>query len=355
MKLYAEGEGSLDKGRPFLGFAARFISPNELEPLIKDVNQHSLDVLFDTSGLLNSEFSKVDAIFLLISLLALPTFAAPLSGMVLMDLQKKIRQKIKDGNVDLLPFVLGFVTTCICGNIAMLVLQMAGFNEDDPWYYVIPYSWLWTLIVIQFMTSLLLTYKFMSTNSKLKEKRRHYWHPFFWLQSFALWVVFATVLMLSWHAVFIMLGFILNPFRALILTLVYTVGTVCAVVLFSVIFSFCRLIFQCLKVKKCHMYFAVVYLLLMVAILAFIISYISFMFRIKIGGDTMLGAGSITEWINHILPPIFLLTLTWFLKNLLKLPNKFNRSDEDKKDDIISLQFEEKLYNSKAEKLDTII
>ena len=345
----------MDKGRPFPGFAARFISPNELEPLIKDVNQHSLDVLFDASGLLNSEFSKVDAIFLLISLLALPTFAAPLSGLVLVDLQEKVRNKIKDGNVDLLPFVMGFVITCICGSTAMLILQMAGFNEDDPWYYVIPYSWLWTLIVIQFLTSLLLTYKFMSTRSKLKEKKRHYWHPFFWLQSFALWVVFATVLMISWHAVFIMLGFILNPFRALILTLVYTIGTVCAVVLFSVIFSFCHLIYQCLKVKKCHLCFAIVYLLLMMAILAFIISYISFMFRINIGGDSMVGAGSLTEWINHILPPIFLLTLTWFLKKLLKLPNKFNRADEDQKDDIKSRKFEENFYSNKAEKLDTII
>ena len=355
MKLYAEGEGTLDEGRPFLGFAARFITPNELEPLMEDVNQHSLDVLFDSTRLFNSEFNKVDAIFLLISLLALPTFAAPLSGILFVDLQKKVDKKTKDGNADLFPFLLGFVATCICGNIIMLLFQMAGFNKDDPWYYIIPYSWLWTLIVIQFMTSLLLTYKFMSTNSKLKQKRRPYWHPFFWLQSFALWAVFTAVLMLSWHAVFIMLGFILNPFRALVLTLVYTIGTICAVVLFSVIFSFCRLMYQCLKVKRCHVYFAVVYLLLIVAILTFIISYISFMFRINIGGESMAGAYSLTQWANNLLPPLFLLTLTWFLKKLLKLPNKFNKTDEEKKDDIISLQFDEKLYSNKVEKLDTII
>ena len=354
MKLYAEGEGSLDEGRPFLGFAATFNTPNKLEPLIKDVNQHSLDVLFDASELLNSEFNKVDAIFLLISLFALPTFAAPLSAILFVDLQKKAHKKIKDDNADLLPFLLGFVTTCICGNIIMLLFQMAGFNKDDPWYYVIPYSWLWTLIVIQFMTSLLLTYKFKSTNSKLKQKRRHFWHPSFWLHSFALWVVFTTILMLSWHAVFIMLGFILNPFRAVVLTLVYTIGSICAVVFFSVIFSFCRLMYQCFKVKKCHLYFAIVYLLLMMAILTFIISYISFMFRINIG-ESKTGAYSLTEWINRLLPPVFLLTLTWFLKKLLKLPNKFNKTDEDKKDDVISLQFDEKLYSNKAEKLDTII
>ena len=75
------------------------------------------------------------------------------------------------------------------------------------------------------------------------------------------------------------------------------------------------------------------------------------MFRINVAGDSM-GASSITEWINHLLPPLFLLTLTWFLKKLLKLPNKFNKTDEDKKDDIVSLQFDEKLYNNK---LDTII
>ena len=305
-------------------------------------------MLFDSSQLLNSELNEVDAVFLLLSLLALPSFVAPLSGILFVDLRKR---KINDGNTDLLPFVLGFVTTCICGNIIMLLFQMAGFNKDDPWYYVIPYSWLWTLIVIQFITSLLLTYKFMSTQSKLKPKRQHCWHPFFWLHSFALWIVFTTVLMLSWHAVFIMLGFILNPFRALILTLIYTIGTVCAVVLFSVLFSFCRLLYQCVRIKKCRFYFAVVYFLLMIAILTFIISYISFMFRINVAGDSM-GASSITEWINHLLPPLFLLTLTWFLKKLLKLPNKFNKTDEDKKDDIVSLQFDEKLYNNK---LDTII
>ena len=94
----------------------------------------------------------------------------------------------------------------------------------------------------------------------------------------------------------------------------------------------------------------------MIAILIFIISYISFMFRINIGGDSMAGTGSLIEWINHLLPPLFLLTLTWFLKKLLKLPNKFNGTDEDKKDDIISLQFDEKLYYSnKVERLDSII
>ena len=306
-------------------------------------------MLFDVSKLLNSEFNEVDAIFLLISLIALPSFVAPLSGILFMNLRIKAQKRIRDGSADLLPFISGFVATCICGNIMMLLFQMAGFNKDDPWFYVIPYSWLWTLIVIQFITSLLLTHKFMSTEKKLKQKRHHCRHPFFWLQSFALWIVFTAVLMLSWHAVFIMLGFILNPFRALILTLIYTIGTVCAVVMFSVIFSFCRLLYQCLKVKKCHAYFAVVYFLLMIAVLTFIISYISFMFRINISGDSTLGTSSVIEWVNHLLPPLFLLTLTWLLKKLLKLPNNFNGTDEDKKDDTISLQFDEKFYNNKEQ------
>jgi len=69
-----------------------------------------------------------------------------------------------------------------------------------------------------------------------------------------------------------------------------------------------------------------------------------------------MGDDSVTEWTNHLLPPLFLLTLTWILKKLIKLPDKLNKTDEDKKDDVVSLQFDEKLYSpSKLEKLDTII
>ena len=327
MKLYAEGEGSLDKGRPFLGFAARFITPNKLEPLIGDVNQHSLDVLFDSTQLFNSEFNKVDAVFLCISLLALPSFVAPLSGILFMELRKNIRKKITEEMGDLFPFIFGLVTTCIFGNITMLLFQIASFNKGGPWYYVIPYCWLLILTFVKFITSLMLTYKFMSRHSEAKQKRLYYRNPSFWLQSFALWVLFATVLMLSWHAVFIMLGFILNPFRALILTIIYATGTICAVIMFSVLFSISQLIYQCVRTKKFHIYFAAIYFLLMVSILTFIISYISFMFRINIGGESTLASGSLIEWVNNLLPPVFLLTMTWFLKKLLKLPNKLKKDN----------------------------
>ena len=343
MKLYAEGEESLGEGRPFLGFAARFITPNDLEPLIKDVNQHSLDVLFDSTQLLNSEFNKVDAVFLFISLLALPSFVAPLSGILFMDLRKKIHSKVTEETGDLLPFIFGLVTACICGNITMLLFQIASFNKGGPWYYVAPYCWLLILILIQFITSLMLTYKFMSRHSKVKHRRLYYWNPFFWLQSIALWVVFTSVLMLSWHAVFIMLGFILNPFRALILTIIYATGTVCAVIMFSVMFSFCQLIYQCVRAKKFHIYFTAIYLLLMIAILTFIISYISFMFRINIGGESTLATGSLVEWTNNLLPPLFLLTLTWFLRKLLKLPNKMKKQKFTKNEDTESPQLDENI------------
>ena len=346
MKLYAEGEGKLDEGQPFPGYAARFINPKELEPLIKDVNQNSLDVVFDTSQLFNAEFNEVDAIFLFLSLLALPTLVAPLSCIAFI-FQNKAQKKTNESNEDLLPFVLGFITTCILGSIVMLLFQMAGFNKDDPWFYIIPYSWLWTLVVIQFIASLLLTHNSMSTRSNPKKKKHHFWRPLFWLQCISLWIVFTTALMLSWHLVFIMLGFILNPFRALILTLIFTTGIICNVLLLSIIFSFCQLIYQCFKAKKYHVYFALVYFIVMIAIVIFIISYISFMFRINIGDESIVGTGSLTDWINHILPPLFLLILIWLLQKLLKLPSKFNKTDdEDKNDDIVSpLQFDEKLYN----------
>ena len=346
----------MDEGRPFVGYAARYVTPNELEPLNKDVNQGSLDILFDSTNILNSEFNNVDAIFLLLSLLALPTFVAPLCSLLFLDLRKKAQKKIDEENSDLFPFIFGLIATCVCGIILMLLFQMAGFNKENPWYYVIPYSWLWTLIVFQFVTALLLTYKFMSTHSKLKKKKQHCWRPSFWLQSFALWVVFTAALLLSWHAVFLMLGFILNPYRTLLLTAVYAIGTMCMVVFFSVIFSLIRLIYACCRMRKCRCYFAVIYFLLMIAVLTFIISYISFLFRINIGGDNKTGADSVTEWTNNLLPPLFLLTLTWILKKLIRLPDKLNKTDEDKKDDVISLQFDEKLYSPRdSEKLDTII
>ena len=46
------------------------------------------------------------------------------------------------------------------------------------------------------------------------------------------------------------------------------------------------------------------------------------MFRINIGGDSTFGTGSLIEWANNLLPPLFLLTLTWFLRKLLKLLKK---------------------------------
>ena len=334
MKLYAEGEGTIGEGRPFLGFAARFISPNKLEPLIKDVNQDSLDVLFDSTKLLNSEFNKVDSVFLLISLFALPSFIAPLSGILFMDLQKKVQRKITEEIGDLYPYIFALVLACICGNITMILFQVASFNKGGPWYYVIPYSWLMILISIQFITSLLLTYKFMSQRSEIKGWRRYYCNLFFWLHTCALWVVLTTVLMLSWHAVFIMLGFILNPFRALILTIIYATGTICVIIMFSVIFSFCQLIFKCIRAKKFHTFFVAIYLFLMVSILTFIISYISFMFRINISGQGTFESSSLIEWANNLLPPLILVTLTWFLRKLLKLPMKIKYDKNVQKEDI---------------------
>ena len=291
------------------------------------MNQNSLDVLFDSTQILNSEFNQVDDVFLFISLLSVPSFVAPMSGILFKDLQKKVRE-ITEETGDFFPFILGLVVACICGNITMLLFQMAAFNRGGPWYYVAPYCWLWVLIIIQFITSLFLIYKLMSRRERPRRHQHIYQNPFFWLQAFALWIVFMTVLLLSWHAVFIMLGFILNPFRALILTVIYTIGTICAVIMFTVVFSSCQLIYQYVRAKKTRVYLAAIYLLLMISILTFIISYISFMFRINVGSDNVLGSSSLIEWANSLLPPLFLVTLTWFLRKLLKLPNKLNKRKE---------------------------
>ena len=175
-----------------------------------------------------------------------------------MDLQKEVQKKTEEMG-DLYPYIFALVLACICGNITMILFQVASFNRGAPWYYVIPYSWLMVLISIQFITSLLLTYKFKSQRSEIKDWRHYYRNLFFWLHTCALWVVLTTVLMLSWHAVFIMLGFILNPFRALILTVIYATGTICAIIMFSVIFSFCQLILKCIRAKKFHTFFAQLY------------------------------------------------------------------------------------------------
>ena len=210
----------------------------------------------------------------------------------------------------------------------MLLFQMAAFNRGGPWYYVAPYCWLWVLIIIQFITSLFLIYKHMSRRERPRQQQHIYQNPYFWLQGFALWIVLMTALMLSWHAVFIMLGFILNPFRALILTVIYAIGVICAVIMFTVMFSFCQLIYQYIRARKSRVYLAAIYLLLMISILTFIISYISFMFRINIGSENALGSSSLIEWANNLLPPLFLLVLTWFLRKLMRLPNKLNKKKE---------------------------
>ena len=145
--MYAEGEGRLADGRPFLGYAARFVTPNKLEALVRDVNQNSLDGLFDLTEILNAEFNKVDAVFLCISLLAVPSFVAPMSGILFKDLQKKLRE-ITEETGDYFPFILGLIVSCICGNITMLLFQIAAFNSGGPWYYVAPYCWLWVLTVL---------------------------------------------------------------------------------------------------------------------------------------------------------------------------------------------------------------
>ena len=54
------------------------------------------------------------------------------------------------------------------------------------------------------------------------------------------------------------------------------------------------------------------------------------MFRINISGESTLETGSLIEWANSLLPPILLLTLTWFLRKLLNLPDKMKK-DKHKK------------------------
>jgi len=53
--LYAEGTGRLDEGHPFVGYAARYISPDELEPLNKNVDQTSLNIYYLTPQIYSTQ------------------------------------------------------------------------------------------------------------------------------------------------------------------------------------------------------------------------------------------------------------------------------------------------------------
>jgi len=58
------------------------------------------------------------------------------------------------------------------------------------------------------------------------------------------------------------------------------------------------------------------------------------MFRINIGMQGTPGANTLIEWANNLLPPLFLVTLTWFLRKLLKLPKNLKYDKNMQKEGI---------------------
>jgi len=53
----------LDEGHPFLSYAARYITPDELESLNKNVDQTSLKLLFDSTDILKGNTRTIGLLF----------------------------------------------------------------------------------------------------------------------------------------------------------------------------------------------------------------------------------------------------------------------------------------------------
>ena len=203
----------------------------------------------------------------------------------------------------------GFVPVCFIASGTMMYFQQSVFTGRQELFYLIPYMSLLALIVGNIFVSVIIAYKVEND-----EKRSRLFQLKPWIEGIILWAVNMIMQLLSWHLVFVVCGFILNPLRAFLYCMVLILSVICSVILLALIFKFCiRIVW-----KNSFQRIDTVLMVSLILLLACAYAYIVFIFQISIA----INNRTVEEITRSVIPHVFLIALAWLLPKMFLDPKK---------------------------------
>ena len=221
----------------------------------------------------------------------------------------------------------GVVVICIPANIAMIYFQVRSLSVGRyEWSYNYSFYILWLSIIVYLYPakSIIAKVKMDNTRNRLTSigpKK----------EGVLLWIVNMTVQLVSWHLVFVVCGFILNPLRAFLYSMLMIVTIVCLVIFVAIII---KLIYSCKRNEVSNDFanalvnkydIAVIFSMIMLLLCAF--AYIVFIFQISI----TINNQTVEDILKSIIPNLFLMMIIWLLPKVYLDPNtilKYVRKNE---------------------------
>ena len=313
-----------------IGYAARFRvnSSYSLEKLTYESKSGSINELIDSDRYSVNLHTLYESI-LFISLLALPLFAMIIVLVTYLECTKKCNTQYEDLSsvsnlepVNLKYMMYSVVIICIPASGTMMYFQLRSFfTGKNEWCYNYPYFLMWISIILY-------VYAASKVIDKVeRDENRDRLTTFkLWKEGALLWIVNMTAQLVSWNLVFVVCGFILNPLRALLYSMVIIVTVVCLVVLVAIILKFICITTCCSRGNQTldnHSVdnsphctdVAIMFSLIMLLICAF--AYIVFIFQISI----TINNQTIEDVTQSIAPSVFLIIIAWLLPKLYLDPN----------------------------------
>ena len=211
-------------------------------------------------------------------------------------------------SINLKYMMYGVGITCIPVSGAMIYLQFSIATGKYEVFYVYPYLFLWMLSIVYFFISGVI----VSRVERARNYERLTKCKYKWVEIMLLWFFTTTMQLLSWHLVFVVCGFILNPLRALLYCTIIIVSVVCCVVLVAIIIKLlCILKNRTLNIDMAAMFS-------LILLLACAYAYIVFVFQISITVNKQTVEGI----AKSIIPYAFMTIIAWLLPKMFLDPEK---------------------------------
>ena len=203
----------------------------------------------------------------------------------------------------------GVVFLCIPANITMIYFQVRSLSVGKyEWSYHYSFYVLWLSIVVYLYPA-----KRIIDEVEMDANRVRLTTFKVWQEGILLWIVNMTAQFVSWHLVFVVCGFILNPLRAFLYSMLIIVAVVCLAVLVALVIKF-----VCSSKRNVTLNdspntlvnkydIAVIFSLTMLLLCAF--AYIVFIFQISI----TINNQTIEDILKSIIPNLFLVMIIWLL------------------------------------------
>ena len=268
--------------------------------------------------------------------MSLPVFSMSLVYVLYVDYTNKNKSSPLSDNSSNLRFMMcSFLMLSFPGNAAMMYFQLAAIIKNPEWFYLFPYICLWIFIIVNFFISVKIVYIIDH-----HEDRYRFTIAPPWLEGLFLGMVTMTVQLLSWHFVFMLCGFVLNPLRAFLYSVVIIVSVICSVILLSVVMKVTVILIYQAKFSEKHTmawlkeyvrrpvvlmnnenfpYIDIVFMFSLVMLLIYAHAYSVFILQINISSGTN---ETVEELTKVIVPKLFLIVIAWYLPKLFLKPEE---------------------------------